>query len=103
MDSEIYKRTSVRGRRFVFQVLNIHFLREETETWRKTVSRFGTVPRPTIIIRRPRIALHRRRARLPSIVRHLRRSTVPTLRHRNTARYLLPLPIAIAHRSPVIR
>jgi hypothetical protein len=31
MDSEIYHRTSVRGRRFVFQVLNIHFLTEETE------------------------------------------------------------------------
>jgi len=31
MDSEFYSRTSVRGRRFVFQVLNIHFLREGTE------------------------------------------------------------------------
>jgi hypothetical protein len=31
MDSEIYSRTSVRGRRFIFQVLNIHFLTEETE------------------------------------------------------------------------
>ena len=47
MDSENYNRTSVRGRRFIFQVLNIHFLREETEHDPRLYDALGLYPTRT--------------------------------------------------------
>lgn len=47
MDLENYIRTSVRGRRFVFQVLNIHFLNEETEHGARLYDDVGLGPTRT--------------------------------------------------------
>jgi hypothetical protein len=47
MDSKIYIRTSVRVRTFVFQVLNIHFLREETEHGARLYDDVGLCPTRT--------------------------------------------------------